>query len=227
VLRARPLGEADRILTLFTDERGKIDAVAKGIRRAKSHFAGRLEFGNECELTMHAGRSLDVIVSAEIARAPWQRLVDPDRFTVASFVAEVIDALCEPDLALPDVYALISATIGAIASSDAPRTIVPRFSWRLLEMLGLRPPFDACIRCSNALDGRAWVDPNEGGLICERCRERWRELLQLGQPDLANLSNLAAPRDDPSATMQARPAVASAIETILAYHLGRKPKVVV
>ena len=45
MLRARPLGEADRIIRLFTSERGKLDAVAKGVRRAKSHFAGRLEFG--------------------------------------------------------------------------------------------------------------------------------------------------------------------------------------
>jgi len=61
VLRGRPLGEADRILTLFTDERGKLDAVAKGVRRARSHLAGRLEFGTECAFGMHRGRSLDVI----------------------------------------------------------------------------------------------------------------------------------------------------------------------
>ena len=91
-MRGRQLGEADRIFTLFTGERGKLDAVAKGARRAKSHLAGRMEFGNECEFGMHRGRSLDVIVSAHILHAPWSKLVEPERFAVVSLVAELIDA---------------------------------------------------------------------------------------------------------------------------------------
>ena len=94
MLRARPLGEADRIVTLFSSESGKLDAVAKGVRRARSHLAGRLEFGNECELQMHRGRSLDIIVHADILAAPWQSLVEPERFTTAQLVAELIDAFC-------------------------------------------------------------------------------------------------------------------------------------
>ena len=66
VLRGRQLGEADRIRDALHAERGKLDAVAKGVRRPRSHFAGRLEFLNECDFLMHRGRSLDVIVSAEI-----------------------------------------------------------------------------------------------------------------------------------------------------------------
>ena len=65
------MGEADRIFTLFTLERGKLDAVAKGVRRPRSHFAGRLEFLNECDFLMHRGRSLEIIVSAEIRAAPF------------------------------------------------------------------------------------------------------------------------------------------------------------
>src|SRR5215472_7205703 len=95
VLRARPLGEADRIVTLFTTESGKLDAVAKGVRRARSHLAGRLEFANECDFQMHRGRSLDVIVSADIVNAPWQSLVEPDRFAIAQLVSELVDAFCE------------------------------------------------------------------------------------------------------------------------------------
>ena len=52
MLRARNLGEADKIYTLFTRERGKIDAVAKGVRRTKSSLGGRLEFMNEVALRL-------------------------------------------------------------------------------------------------------------------------------------------------------------------------------
>jgi DNA repair protein RecO (recombination protein O) len=225
VLRARPLGEADRIIRLFTTERGKLDAVAKGVRRAKSHFAGRLEFGNECELQMHHGRSLDVIVNADIVRAPWERLVEPERFATAQLVAELIDAFCEPDLAVPDIYELLAGVIAAIAASDAPRTLVPRFSLRLLASLGIEPPIDACIRCGKDFErDAAWVDPQAGGFICARCREIWRDLVELDADDLRNLAGLRTPRGGGAAMLLARPRVAAAIDDIVVHHLGRKPK---
>ncbi len=225
MLRARPLGEADRIVTLFSTESGKLDAVAKGVRRAKSHLAGRLEFGNECELQMHRGRSLDIIVHADIVNAPWQSLVEPERFAVAQLVAELIDAFCEPALALPDVYALLSGMLGAIAASSAPRTLVPRFSFRLLSALGLEPPVDACVRCGLAFeDTRAWVDGEAGGFICSRCRERWRDLVELDADDLRNLAELATPRGQRGAGLAARPRVAQAVDALIVHHLGRRPK---
>ena len=175
VLRTRNLGEADKIVTLFTSERGKMSAVAKGIRRSKSHLAGRLEFATEALLEMHRGRSLDVIVSAEVARADWQGIVNPAGFAAASVVVEIVDALCEPDLALPDVYALLDA-------------------------LGLAPPCDACVRCGRALDDTTWVDEESGGLACSVCRETWREALHLDAEDLTNFTAIAAPRRAPSPT---------------------------
>jgi DNA repair protein RecO (recombination protein O) len=225
VLRARPLGEADRIIRLFTNERGKLDAVAKGVRRARSHLAGRLEFGNECDLQMHQGRTLDVIVSADIVNAPWERLVEPERFTVAALVAELIDAFCEPDLALPDVYELLTGMLAAIAATDEPRALIPRFSLRLLSSLGIEPPVDTCVRCGKSFDtDRAWVDPQAGGFIGASCRETWRELIELDAADVANLTALATPRGNARATLRARPRVAAAIDEIIVHHLGRKPK---
>lgn len=224
MLRARPLGEADRIVTLFTREVGKVDAVAKGVRRARSHFAGRLEFANECELQMHRGRSLDVIVSAEIARAPWARLVEPERYGVASLIAELVDAFCEPEMALPDVYELLTGALAAVARSNAPRTMLPRFSLRLLEMLGIAPPLFDCVRCGRTLrEWPVWLDAESGGVVDQACRERWRDLPELQEVDLANLRALARPRDG-AAALRATPAAAAAVEELIAHHLGRRPK---
>jgi DNA repair protein RecO (recombination protein O) len=223
VLRGRQLGEADRIYTLFSTERGKLDAVAKGVRRAKSHLAGRLEFGNECEFGMHRGRSLDVIVSADIVTAHWERLVDPERFAVFSLVAELIDALCEPDQPLADVYALLTGMLAAIAATGEPQALVPRFSLRLLDLLGVAPPVSRCVRCDRPLDERGFVDAQAGGIIGDCCRERWRDLLELDGADLANLRALAA-RKGARAALRATPRVARAVEELLAHHLGRRPK---
>jgi DNA repair protein RecO (recombination protein O) len=224
VLRGRQLGEADRILTLFTTERGKLDAVAKGVRRPRSHFGGRVEAFNECDFLMHRGRTLDVIVSAEIVRAWWTKLVEPRRYEVVAVVGELIDAFCEPDLALPDVYELLVGAIGAIAVAESPRILLPRFSLRLLEMLGLAPPLTTCVRCGEPLlPGHVWLDAAAGGLVDGGCRERRQELPELQQADLENLRALALPKAR-KAVLRATPRAAAAVDELVAHHLGKRPK---
>ncbi len=226
ILRGRTYGEADRILTLFTSERGKVDAIAKGARRTKSHLAGRLEFGNEVQLGMHRGRNLDVVVSADIIDAHWQRLVQPERFAAASIVVELIDAFCEPDLAQPAIYDLLTAALSAIGRSEAPLALLPRFSLRLLDALGLGPPVDACVQCGRTFaDGTAWLDAEQGGFACKGCRSNWRELLALDCEDVRNLQAVAAsPGGAVAPTLYATRRVAQAVEALVNHHLGRRPK---
>jgi DNA repair protein RecO (recombination protein O) len=215
-------------VTIFTRERGKLDAVAKGVRRMRSHLAGRLELANECAFLMHRGRSLDIIVSAETLSAPWPTLVEPDRYAVVSLMAETIDAFCEPELALPEVYDLLVRAIGSIAASADPRGLLPRFSLRLLHMLGLAPPLDCCVHCGSTLPaGSAWLDAEAGGFTDGACRERWRDLAELTVEDLVNLRALAVPKGSgPAAALHATPAAAHAIAELVAHHLGRRPKAV-
>jgi recombinational DNA repair protein (RecF pathway) len=192
----------------------------------RSHLTGRLELANECDFLMHRGRSLDVIVSAEIVRAPWPALVQPERYAVVSLVAETIDAFCEPELALPDVYELLAGAIAAVATVPSPRELLPRFSLRLLEMLGLAPPFDRCVRCEAPLpDGAVWLDAEAGGVIDPACRERWRDLPELAPRDLENLRALALPKGGGhKVAVHATPPAARAVEDLIAHHLGRRPK---
>lgn len=224
VLRSRPLGEADRVVTLFTLESGKLDAVAKGVRRARSHLGGRLQFGNECRLEMHRGRSLDVIVAADVMQAHWEALVEPARFAIASLLIELVASCCEPDLALPEVYALLVNALAALARSQRPPEVVPRFGLRLLDALGVAPPLGRCVQCDLALADRAYLDARAGGLLDEGCREPWRDLPELDADDLANLRALAVPRGGAAALLHARPRVAHAVDELLAHHLGRRPK---
>jgi DNA repair protein RecO (recombination protein O) len=226
ILRGRVYGEADRILTLYTAEHGKLDAIAKGARRTKSHLAGRLEFGNEVQLTMHRGRNLDVVVSAEIEHANWQRLVQPERFAAANIVVELLDAFCEPDLPQPELYALLTGVLRAIGQSAEPLSLLPRFSMRLLDALGLAPPVDVCTHCGASLIGvGAWLDAEQGGFGCEACRVAWRDVPLLAAADMRNLQALGAPAGGPVApTARATPSAAQAIEALVNHHLGRRPK---
>lgn len=225
VLRTRNLGEADRIVTLFTRLHGKVDAVAKGVRRPKSALSGRLELLSESTLTLHRGRNLDVITSAVTRVSHWQRLVEPTALAAASLVAELVDLFCEPDLPLDDVYALLTGATRGIAGATTPASLVPRFQLRLLHALGLAPPVETCVRCDAVLEGGAWMDVDAGGLACERCYGARGDAHALGPADLANFRALGAPPQRGSgAVILATPRVARAVDDLVTYHLGRRPK---
>jgi len=189
-----------------------VDAVAKGVRRPKSQLSGRLELLTESTLTLHRGRSLDIITSAVTVKSHWLGLAEPRALAAGSLIAEVVDMFCEPELALDDVYALLANASRAIAASASPATLVPRFQLRLLHALGLAPSDDACIRCGSPFDERgAWVDIDAGGLG--------------DAADVANFRALGAPRKSSGgAAVKATPKVARAIDDLVTYHLGRRPK---
>ncbi|MBV8584221.1 MAG: DNA repair protein RecO [Candidatus Eremiobacteraeota bacterium] len=225
VLRGRNLGEADRIFTLFTRERGKLDAVAKGVRRIKSHNAGRLEFLTEAELTLHAGRSLDVITGATILHSEWEGLVEPRAFAAANVAAELVDAFCEPDLPQDEIYVLLQGVVHALATALQPADLLPRFELRLLDLLGLLPALDTCVHCGTDLreQEEAWLDPPSGGLVCGACH-RGGEAGRLEGAQIENVRALAAAKRTGSATSTAAPAVARAVDALVTYHLGKRAK---
>ena len=224
MLRARPLGEADRVYTLLTRERGKVDAVAKGARRPRSALGGRLQPLAEVRVALHKGRSLDVITEVRTIRSYWNGLVRPDALATASLFAETVDMFCEPDLALPEIYALLAGAIGAVAASDAPAGLVPRFQLRLLHALGLAPADDACVRCGQGFDERgAHLDLEAGGLGCERCYGARGEAHALDAGDVANFRALGAERGS-GAALLATLRVTRAADDIVTWHLGRRPK---
>jgi DNA repair protein RecO (recombination protein O) len=226
ILRARNLGEADKIFTLLTVEYGKYEAIAKGVRRGKSRVAGKLEFGAEAFLLLHRGRWLDVIGSADILRSSWPAITLPAGYATAHLMIELVDAFCECDLAVPEVYALLNAALGALGAADDPTLLIPRFEARLLAVLGLAPYDADCVRCGCSFeDESAWADPEAGGLSCAGCRPHGGALLALKPQEAANFRSLAAPRASGArAALAAAPAAARAIEAFLSYHLGRRPK---
>lgn len=226
MLRARNLGEADRIFTLFTRSSGKIDAVGKGVRRTKNTLGGRMQLLTESTLTLHRGRSLDIITSAVTVKSHWAGLTEPRALAAASLIAEIVDMFCEPELPMGEIYDLLSNASLAIAASALPSALVPRFELRLLHALGLAPPDDACIRCGGAFNEHgAWVDIDAGGLGCERCYGARGDMHALDAADVENFRALGAPRTAGArAAVNATPKVARAIDDLMTFHLGRRPK---
>ncbi|MDR1799510.1 MAG: DNA repair protein RecO [Bifidobacteriaceae bacterium] len=172
VLRTHKLAEADRIVTLLTREHGKVRAVAKGVRRTKSRFGGRLEPFMHVDLMAYEGRNLDTVTQAETLGAYAEAIAgDYARFTSACAVVEAADKLTpverEPALQL---YHLTVGAVAALArGAHAPGLVVDSYLLRALGVSGYAPSLGACAKCGAPGPHRAF-SPQAGGMVCATCR---------------------------------------------------------
>jgi DNA repair protein RecO (recombination protein O) len=164
VLRTMRLGEADRIVTMVTKDRGKVRAVAKGVRKTKSRFGSRLEPLMHVSLQCYEGRSLDTITQVETIDHFRAIREDLDRLSRASQLLEVIDAIVQEGEDDPRLYQMLLGALRTLESSPSP-LVAPAFFWKLLAHVGFRPITDACATC-DAADDLVAFDLNEGGVLC-------------------------------------------------------------
>lgn len=171
VLRQRPLGDADRICVLFSPTMGRIEAVAKGVRKPLSKLSGHVQPLSRGQFSLAKGRSLDIIAEAQALDA-WPALhEDVDRMTEALAMVELIDRSTDIDGASRPLYQLLHHTLATVAGTISPRSVRWWFTLHLLDQLGYRPELQSCVRCWKALEpeGNAF-SASDGGVVCPGCR---------------------------------------------------------
>jgi DNA repair protein RecO (recombination protein O) len=165
VLRTYRLGEADRIVSLLTRGHGKVRAVAKGVRKTKSRFGGRLEPASHVDLLLYEGRGeLDIVSQAETLDHFRPLRDDLDRLARAVAVLEAADQLSlerEPNTRL---YEMLVGALRTLAAQDAP-LVVAGFLLKALALEGFRPEVEVCVACGSDGPLVAWA-VEEGGLRC-------------------------------------------------------------
>ncbi len=167
VLRTYKLGEADRIVVLFTRGRGKVRAVAKGVRRTKSKFGSRLEPGTVVQLQLYEGRNLDIITQAERVVAFTRLRSDLDLYGRTAIVLEMVDSIVVEAEANPALYKLLTGALNELERSGNP-LVVSAFAAKFLALEGVQPRLDSCVRCG-ATDQLEGIQLAEGGVVCLRC----------------------------------------------------------
>ena len=168
VLRTYKLGEADRIVVLMTAGHGKVRAVAKGIRKTKSRFGGRLEPLNHVSMLLYEGRELDIVSQAETIDSLGPLLDDLDRLTQGLALVEAVDQIAQDRDPAPHLYRMLVGALRTLEGRPSP-LVVPSFYWKLLAAEGVRPELDMCVRCG-AEEGLVAFDVHEGGVLCRSCR---------------------------------------------------------
>lgn len=173
VLRTVDLGEADRILVLFTRHFGKVHVVAKGIRRATSRMAGHAEPLTHATYQLARGRDLDVLTGAE-ARAIYPALrEDLGRIAAGWYCAELIDRFTVEHAPAAPLFDLLETALRHLNAGFAAPLVCRWFDLHLLDRSGFRPELAVCVNCQKALEERenAW-NAAAGGALCQSCARR-------------------------------------------------------
>ena len=169
ILSRRDFGESDRLLTLFTPERGKIRAIAKGARKPQAKLSGHVELFARSDLMIHRGRNLDIISQAEL-KDPYLGLrEDLRRSAYANYVAELLDRFtADEDVSQSDLFELLHMTLGRVADAADPRLATRYYELRLLDLVGFRPELSACVSTRAELLPEAQFFSNEEGGVVSR-----------------------------------------------------------
>ena len=164
VLRTHPLGEADRIITLLTKERGRIRAVAKGVRRTKSRFGARLEPFMVVDVQCYEGRNLDTVTQAESLATYGQTIArDYTVYTAATVMVETAERLTEEHEPSTQQYLLLAGALRSLGGGEHdPGLVLDAYLLRALAVAGWAPSFHDCAKCGG---------PDRTGLQhpCGRC----------------------------------------------------------
>jgi DNA repair protein RecO (recombination protein O) len=165
VLRTHKLGEADRIVSTFTRQHGKVRAVAKGVRKTKSRFGARLEPPTHLQLQLYEGRS-DLHIVDQVETIDHFRAIrdDLDRLTTAVSMLEAVDQLGLEGEPNPPLFQMLLGALRALAARAGP-LVAPGFFLKALALEGLRPVVDRCIECERTDDLVAF-DVDSGGTRC-------------------------------------------------------------
>jgi DNA repair protein RecO (recombination protein O) len=170
ILRQRRLGEADRILTLYTPAFGKMDAKARGVRKTTSRMSGHLQPLTRCVLQMAQGHVNDVIAGCETLESFQPLREDLDRLSRALYAAELVDRMTVERAAGFPLYRLLVDTLRRLQKERDGDLTLRYFEMRLLDHAGFRPELEHCVVCGSPLQPeQQFFVPQAGGVVCRGC----------------------------------------------------------
>lgn len=170
VLRRRNIGDADSIFTLFAADRGRFEAVARGVRKPRSKMRGHLEPLTRVRVLVARGRSLDVLTQAETVDAYRPLRDNLESGSEALYCAELVDRISVEAAGQHDVFDLLAGIFCALATG-APRHVVRSFELALMACSGFDLQLSACAQCGGGLPGpTVLLSAPAGGFVCQPCR---------------------------------------------------------
>jgi DNA repair protein RecO (recombination protein O) len=174
VLRSRRLGETSKLVTLYTEDYGKLKVTAKGARKPRSKFGGALELMTEVQAVcyLREERELQVLSDCDVLCSHQRLAGDLPRLAFGSAACELIDLLTIESEPNGRLYRCLAGVLDAL-EEVGPEQLEPLFWYyqlRLVATLGYRPELAQCVVCRRVLEGRwLWFSAALGGGLCQTC----------------------------------------------------------
>lgn len=176
IIRRHKFSEADRLLTIFTSEFGKVRAIAKGAMRPGSKLGGNVELLTHSQLMLARGRNLDIVTQAQSLDIFLPIRDSLELMSYGFYLCELVDAFTEEDVEDRELFTLLLSTLRGLEAAQDGERIVRYFELRLLGHLGYRPQLQKCANCGSPLMPEVnYFSPAQGGALCRGC----------GYPDMA------------------------------------------
>lgn len=238
ILKRTDFGEADRILTLFTPDLGKLRAIAKGARKPSSRKSGHIELFTHSMLLLAKGRHLDVVTQADTLDSFMPLRENLERLGYAYYMAELVDKFLEEDAENRALYDLLLHALAWLGSpANDPVLLARYFELQLLKHVGYQPQLFNCVLCGMPLEPvENFFSAEAGGVIDPPCIEAQRSMraepTRDAQPisvnELKVLRFLQTREYETVRTLRITPEVQVAVEGLLhhyiAHHLERNLK---
>mgnify|MGYP001212216849 CR=1 FL=1 len=234
VLRSMVYQEADRILTLFTREEGKVSAIARGVRKTTSRLRGAVQLFSHTHLVLYGGRSMDTVSQGDAEEQFSYLEQDLERFSTASYCAELVDRLTQPRERQPNVFFLMLSTLRALKDGN-PELTARVFELKLLDILGFCPSLTECVVGNHPYSietgeqqKRVWFSIEGGGVVCPACAESCEGVRSFSPATLGALGYfLRSPLEQAikaKLTPQVLRELASLLQDFLTYHGDVRPR---
>jgi DNA repair protein RecO (recombination protein O) len=217
ILRRADFGEADRLLTVYSPERGKLRLLAKGVRKTTSRKAGHVELFMLTNMLIAQGRTWDIISQAEIVQAYRGLREDLDKTGHAYYIAELVDRFTEEHDPNQPLFELLALTLAHLEHLDDPFSVLRYFELHLLNLTGFQPQLHFCVACQEPLEP---VDNNyfhfvDGGMLCPKHGQVRPNAEAIPLPVLKVLRFLQTESWEKVATLQLTPKTRQQVETLL------------
>lgn len=191
VLHRISFGETDRIVTLYTRERGKLSAIAKGSRKPISRLAGATEVLTCGKFHLAIGKNLDIIAQVEVKESFPRIRADLSRIAHAGYLAELVDKSVEEREPNTDVFELLLSALYLLERPNDPEKIARMFELQLMKLLGYEPVLDRCLRCGKPIETKSrFFSPALGGLVCRRCGALPEDAVQVSREAVEAMRSL-------------------------------------
>lgn len=174
VLRTRPFGESDKIVTLLTEDSGKVTGIAKGAKRSRKRFGAALELFCHVRLDYRERRGTDLaFLERAVILRPWSGVVcSLDRYAAATHIIEVADKISAEREVGCDLYDVVVAALERLDRAEPCAATLRIFELAVLAASGYGADFSRCVGCEAPLrdgDFGARVHVPGGGLLCSGC----------------------------------------------------------